>query len=64
MLQSGLVGNYTYVWTLNGAVIPEETNSTLTLNKSGTYGVTATLSGCVIKDEVVIKDLVIAARKT
>ena len=25
MLQSGLVGNYTYVWTHNGAVIPGET---------------------------------------
>ncbi|EJL64321.1 T9SS type B sorting domain-containing protein [Flavobacterium sp. CF136] len=63
ILQSGLVGNYTYVWTLNGTVIAGETSSTLTLNKAGTYGVTATLSGCVIKDEVVIKDLVIAAPK-
>lgn len=63
ILQSGLVGNYTYVWTHNGTVIPGETSSTLTLNKAGTYGVTATLSGCIIKDEAVIKDLVITAPK-
>ena len=63
ILQSGLVGDYTYTWTLNGAVIPGETGHSLTLNKAGTYGVTATLSGCVIKDEVLIKDLVIAAPK-
>jgi len=62
-LQSGLVGNYTYVWTLDGAVIPGETSSTLTLSTSGTYGVTATLSGCIIKDEVVINDLAITAPK-
>ena len=62
-LQSGLVGNYDYVWTLDGAVIAGETSSTLTLNKAGTYGLTATLSGCVIKDEVVIKDLVIKSPK-
>ena len=58
-LQSGLVGNYEYVWTLDGAVIPGEIGSSLELNKKGTYGVTATLSGCVIQDEVVITDLVI-----
>lgn len=62
-LQSGLVGNYTYEWTLDGTVIPGETSASLTLNKSGTYGVTATLSGCVIKDEVVISDLVIKSPK-
>lgn len=62
-LQSGLVGNYDYVWTLDGAVIPGETSSSLTLNRAGTYGLTATLSGCVIKDEVVIKDLVIKTPK-
>ncbi|MGO4773862.1 choice-of-anchor L domain-containing protein [Flavobacterium sp. W22_SRS_FK3] len=62
-LQSGLVGNYDYVWTFNGAVIPGETNSTLTLNKAGTYGVTATLSDCVIKDEVAITNLAITPPK-
>ncbi|MBF4493622.1 T9SS type B sorting domain-containing protein [Flavobacterium sp. MR2016-29] len=62
-LQSGLIGNYTYIWTLNGTVIPGETSSSLTLDKAGTYGVTATLSGCVIKDEVVISDLAIKPPK-
>ncbi|MFH6997692.1 choice-of-anchor L domain-containing protein [Flavobacterium sp. FlaQc-57] len=63
ILQSGLVGNYTYEWTLDGVVIPNETSSSLTLNKAGLYGVTATLSGCVIKDEVVVNDLVIKPPK-
>jgi gliding motility-associated-like protein len=58
-LQSGLTGNYTYVWTRNGAVIPGESGNSLTLTSSGTYNLTATLSGCVIKDGVVISDLVI-----
>ncbi|OXA81159.1 hypothetical protein B0A65_04430 [Flavobacterium frigidimaris] len=60
-LQSGLTGNYTYVWTLDGAVISGESGNSLTLNKAGTYGVTASLSGCVIKDEVVISDLAITS---
>jgi len=63
VLQSGLVGNYNYVWTFNGAVIPGQTSSSLALNKAGTYGVKATLSGCEIKDEVVITDLVIKPPK-
>jgi gliding motility-associated-like protein len=58
-LQSGLTGNYTYVWTRDGVVIPGESGSSLTITNSGTYNLTATLSGCVIKDEVVISDLVI-----
>ncbi|MFD2941144.1 T9SS type B sorting domain-containing protein [Flavobacterium notoginsengisoli] len=58
-LKSDLVGNFSYVWTLNGAVIPNETSNSLTVDKAGTYGVTATLSGCVVKDEVVISDLII-----
>ena len=62
-LQSGLVGNYSYVWTQDGAVISGQTSSSLTLNKAGTYGVTATLSGCVIKDEVTITDLAVTAPK-
>lgn len=62
-LTSDLVGNFSYVWTLNGAVIPNETSNSLTVDKAGTYGVTATLSGCVVKDEVVIQDLVIKTPK-
>lgn len=62
-LQSGLVGNYTYEWKRDGTVIPGETTETLTLNKSGTYQVTATLSGCVITDEVVITDLIVKSTK-
>jgi gliding motility-associated-like protein len=62
-LQSELMGNYSYVWTQDGAVIPGQTSSSLTLNKAGTYGLTATLSGCVIKDEVVITDLSITSPK-
>ncbi|WET00833.1 choice-of-anchor L domain-containing protein [Flavobacterium sp. YJ01] len=58
-LKSDLVGNYSYVWTLNGSTIPNETSNSLTVEKAGTYGVTATLSGCVVKDEVVIQDLII-----
>ncbi|WP_081909404.1 T9SS type B sorting domain-containing protein [Flavobacterium sp. ASV13] len=62
-LRSGLVGNYNYVWTLDGTTISGQTTNSLTVNKSGTYGVTATLSGCIIKDEVVISDLVIKPAK-
>nr|WP_294785693.1 choice-of-anchor L domain-containing protein [uncultured Flavobacterium sp.] len=58
-LTSEIVGNFSYVWTLNGVEIPNENSNSLTVDKGGTYGVTATLSGCVIKDEVVIEQLVI-----
>lgn len=58
-LKSDLVGNFSYTWTLNGGIIANETSNSLTIDKAGTYGVTATLSGCVIKDEVVIEDLII-----
>src|SRR6187402_2908091 len=58
-LQSGLVGNYAYEWTLDGAVITGATSSSLALTTAGTYGVTATLSGCVIKDEIVVTNLTI-----
>ncbi|MBZ4035582.1 T9SS type B sorting domain-containing protein [Flavobacterium sp. 17A] len=58
-LTAELVGNFNYEWTLNGLVIPNETSNSITVDKAGTYGVTATLSGCVIKDEVVIQDLII-----
>ncbi|MDR7372625.1 choice-of-anchor L domain-containing protein [Flavobacterium aquidurense] len=63
ILESGLVGNYNYVWTLDGSIIPGQNSSTLTLDKAGTYGVTATLSGCVIKDEVVISNLAVKPPK-
>ena len=62
-LQSGLTGNYTYTWTLDGTVIPGETSNSLTLDKAGTYTATATLSGCIIKDEVVIRNLVVKPPK-
>ena len=62
-LKSDLVGNFSYVWTLNGTEIPNQTSNSLTVDKAGTYGVTATLSGCVIKDEVVINDLIIKSPK-
>ncbi|MFB9077824.1 choice-of-anchor L domain-containing protein [Flavobacterium procerum] len=62
-LKSDLVGNFSYVWTLNGTVIPNETSNSLIVDKAGTYGVTATLSGCVVKDEVIIKDLTVKSPK-
>ncbi len=58
-LQTRLTGNYTYVWTLDGVALPGESGNALTLDKPGTYAVTATLSGCIIKDEVIISDLII-----
>jgi gliding motility-associated-like protein len=58
-LQTGLTGNYTYVWTLDGVTLPGESGNTLTLEKPGTYVATATLSGCIIRDEVIISDLII-----
>ncbi|KAF2514555.1 T9SS type B sorting domain-containing protein [Flavobacterium foetidum] len=63
ILKSELVGNFSYVWTLNGTVIPNENSNMLTIVKAGTYGVTATLSGCVVKDEIIIKDLTIKTPK-
>ncbi|WP_084157365.1 T9SS type B sorting domain-containing protein [Flavobacterium denitrificans] len=62
-LQSGLVGNYNYVWTLDGNPISGQTSNSLTVDQSGIYGVTATLSGCVIKDEVVISNLIVKPAK-
>ncbi|TDW46079.1 gliding motility-associated-like protein [Flavobacterium sp. 270] len=63
ILRSGLVGNYAYVWTLDGTVIDGQTSNSLTVDRAGTYGVTATLSGCIIKDEVKITDLVVKPAK-
>lgn len=59
LIESDLTGNYTYVWTWNDVEIPGETSESITINQAGTYGVTATLSGCVIKDEITISDLAI-----
>ncbi|VXB36236.1 conserved exported hypothetical protein [Flavobacterium sp. 9R] len=63
LLQSDLIGNYSYIWTLNGVEIIGETNASLTVTQAGTYGVTATLSGCVIKDEVTIFELALVPPK-
>lgn len=63
ILQSDLIGDFTYIWTLNGIEILGQTSATLTVTQAGTYGVTATLSGCVIKDEVVINELKINTPK-
>lgn len=47
-LQDGSpIGNYGYVWTFNGNVIPNEMNYSLTVNKAGIYMVQVTNSqGC------------------
>lgn len=58
-LKSEIVGNFSYTWTLNGTAIPNETSNSLTVDRAGTYGVTASLAGCVIRDEVVIDPLII-----
>jgi len=63
ILHSDLIGNYNYSWTFNGIEIAGETNSSLAVTQAGTYGVTATLSGCIIKDEVNIFELALAAPK-
>lgn len=57
LLDSGLGAGYTFSWTLNGVIIPGETNATLLATQAGTYGIIATLSGCVITDEVILSDL-------
>ncbi|MGL5112969.1 MAG: choice-of-anchor L domain-containing protein, partial [Flavobacterium sp.] len=59
LIEADLTGNYTYVWTLNGAEIPGATSKSITINQAGNYGATATLSGCVIKDEVTINELIL-----
>lgn len=63
LLQSDLIGNYNYTWTLNGVELTGETNATLTVTQAGTYGVTATLSGCVIQDEVTVFELALRPPK-
>jgi len=48
----------TYAWYRNGALLPLETNSTLTLNSSGNYRVEITIplntTNCIIEDSVTI----------
>jgi gliding motility-associated-like protein len=57
-IQSGLSGpNYTYVWTKDGVVIPNETNNTLIVTSSGVYGLSASYTGttCTTSDAVTIQ---------
>jgi gliding motility-associated-like protein len=58
-IETKLTGNFAYSWSRNGVIIPGQTGATLLITQPGTYEVTATLSGCVIKDEVVINQLLI-----
>ncbi len=57
LLESGLDAGNTFSWTLNGEIILGETMATLLATQAGTYGITATLAGCVITDEVILSDL-------
>jgi gliding motility-associated-like protein len=57
LLDSGLGVGYTFSWTLNGVIIPGQTNATFMATQAGTYEITATLGGCVITDEVILSDL-------
>ncbi len=43
VLDAGL-SNFTYIWALNGNILPNETNQTITASQSGTYVVTVTAS--------------------
>ena len=57
-LDATIMGGITsYTWTLNGNVIPGETNPTLDVTQPGTYGVMATSTGggCQLDDEIVIE---------
>lgn len=45
-------GDAQYEWTMNGNVIPGETDATLTVTEIGLYGVTATVGTCSATDEV------------
>ncbi len=44
----------TYEWSLNGTVIPGETNATLTVTQNGTYSVTVTIGSCENTDTITI----------
>lgn len=52
----------TYQWSLNGTVLPSETNPTLVVTEGGTYSVVVTIGVCVAEDSVVVSgrdDLVV-----
>lgn len=61
VLDSKLDPKYTHSWTKNGSAIPGENKTTLNVTTTGIYKVIATLpgTGCEIKDEIIISDLVI-----
>ncbi|KXN98219.1 hypothetical protein LS48_12460 [Aequorivita aquimaris] len=44
----------TYQWSLDGNIIPDETNSTLIITEVGTYTVTATVGTCSASDSVTV----------
>lgn len=44
----------TYQWSLDGNIIPDETNSTLIITEVGTYTVTATVGSCSASDSVTV----------
>jgi gliding motility-associated-like protein len=44
----------TYQWSLDGNIIPDETNSTLIITEVGTYTVTATVGSCTASDSVTV----------
>jgi gliding motility-associated-like protein len=44
----------TYEWSLNGNVIVDETNATLTISQTGEYSVVVTVSNCTAQDTIII----------
>lgn len=44
----------TYEWSLDGNVIVDETNATLTISQNGTYSVVVTVSNCTAQDSIII----------
>lgn len=46
------VNDAVFEWTLNGTIIPGETDATLEVTEIGTYGVTVTVGNCTATDEV------------
>ncbi|TVZ54974.1 gliding motility-associated-like protein [Lutibacter sp. Hel_I_33_5] len=51
--------NFSYEWLLNDVAIPNEINTSLTVNQPGTYklNITNTTTNCIISDEVIISTL-------
>ncbi len=59
-ITSGLnATEYNHTWTLNGVIIPGETNNTLNITQAGTYTVTIVKSGssCQLTDTIIFTDL-------